>query len=174
MSKGVEVRLDTSILDMMVANLDMKMERIITRMAFEVERDAKMLTPVDTGALRNSIYTVTRDSGASSFQRAVKIGKRSQATAFRRNKKGEILGMSTRKTKKGTKLARLANVRYSALPEPTGKTIAVVGTGIEYAQWVEWGTSRRAAHPFLKPAVVKVTRKFNKGETWRELVKAGK
>ena len=52
-------RLDTTELDRIVANSEMKAEQVLRRLAFEVEGNAKMLAPYDTTALRNSIYTVT-------------------------------------------------------------------------------------------------------------------
>src|SRR5262245_40306010 len=42
--------------------------QIVRKSAFDVERYAKQGAPVDTGALKNSIYTVTEDS--SGFGRA--------------------------------------------------------------------------------------------------------
>lgn len=37
--------------------------------------------------------------------------------------------------------------------EPKGKRAVYIGTNVEYAPYVELGTSRTAAQPFLKPAV---------------------
>ena len=62
-------------------------------------------------------------------------------------------------------------VTTNPLPKPTGKTIANVGPCVDYALYVELGTSRKAARPFLVPAVEKIFHKFNSGETWRRLFK---
>jgi HK97 gp10 family phage protein len=55
------------------------------------------------------------------------------------------------------------------LPSPSGNVVAVVGTGVEYAAYVELGTSRMAAQPYLGPAVEDKAGKINDGSFWREL-----
>ena len=55
------IRIDTRELDRIAAQLGMKRKDIGRRIAFEIESEAKQLAPVDTSALRNSIYTVTQD-----------------------------------------------------------------------------------------------------------------
>lgn len=71
----------------------------VLKAGVKVEADAKMITPVDTGALRRSINTG---------------------------------GKST----------------------PTSAT-STVGSNLEYAPYVELGTSRNRAQPFLQPALQK-------------------
>ena len=122
------VRLDTRELDRIAKGLNMKVDKIVEALAFEVERDAKQRAPVRTGNLRNSIHT---------------------------------------KTKKGSTL-RAATFAVD-IPSPSGKIIAVVGSGANYAAYVEYGTHKMAARPFLGPAVEGKARKLNSGETWREL-----
>lgn len=56
-------------------------------------------------------------------------------------------------------------------PKPTGNIIANVGPSVEYAQYVEFGTSRMAAQPALGPAVDGLAGKFNSGKEWEEIVK---
>lgn len=60
MSEVVTVMLDTRELDRISAGLNKNTQQIIEGAAFEVERMAKQMAPIDTGALRNSIYTATR------------------------------------------------------------------------------------------------------------------
>ena len=55
-------------------------------------------------------------------------------------------------------------------PTPEGNIIANVGPCVEYADYVELGTSRMAAQPYLTPAVEKVAQKYNDGSAWKELV----
>lgn len=62
-----------------------------------------------------------------------------------------------------------AGVVVDVLPVPTGKIFANVGPSVEYAEFVELGTSRQAAQPFLTPAVERIAKKLNDGETWKEL-----
>jgi len=45
-----------------------------------------------------------------------------------------------------------------------GKPEYVVGTGVEYAAYVELGTSKMEAQPYLFPAARQVTRNFEKYE----------
>lgn len=52
---------DTRVLDGIVRNLNGNRKKIARKFAFMVEARAKLSSPVDTGALRNSIYTATQD-----------------------------------------------------------------------------------------------------------------
>jgi HK97 gp10 family phage protein len=54
------VKLDTVAVDRIVKNLDSNFETILEGIAFEIERTAKPLTRIRTGALRGSIHTRTR------------------------------------------------------------------------------------------------------------------
>lgn len=51
------VRLDTSELDRLLATHETRADEVLSGGAFSVEGTAKMLAPVDTGALRNSVNT---------------------------------------------------------------------------------------------------------------------
>ena len=55
-------------------------------------------------------------------------------------------------------------------PRPAGNVIARVGPSVNYAEYVEFGTSRMAAQPFLTPAAEKVAQKINNGDYWKVLV----
>jgi HK97 gp10 family phage protein len=55
------------------------------------------------------------------------------------------------------------------LPAPRGDIVAVVGSGVEYAAFVELGTSNMAAQPYLGPAVEHKAQKLNSGDMWKEL-----
>lgn len=68
-----EVKLDTKELDRIAKRLNVKREAVGRRMAYQIEKRAKELAPKDTGALRNSIYTVTqREDGYAAAQSAAK------------------------------------------------------------------------------------------------------
>jgi len=58
-SNNISWKLDTTELDRIIRDSDMKAEQILRRLALEVEGEAKKMAPYDTTALRNSIYTVT-------------------------------------------------------------------------------------------------------------------
>ena len=52
-----------------------------------------------------------------------------------------------------------------------GDKPAIVGYTMNYAPFVELGTRRMGARPYLMPALETVIAQFNSGETWRELTK---
>jgi len=57
-----------------------------------------------------------------------------------------------------------------AHPTPTGNVLARVGPCVNYAEFVEFGTSRMSAQPYLTPAAEVVFQKVNDGTYWRKLV----
>jgi HK97 gp10 family phage protein len=57
------------------------------------------------------------------------------------------------------------------LPAPSGDIIAIVGTGMEYAAYQEFGTSKMASQPYLGPAVEYHARDLNDGSKWEKLFK---
>jgi HK97 gp10 family phage protein len=135
---GAGVRLNTSELDRLARALKTNARDIATAFAFQVEAAMKQDAPVDTGACRASIYTVTQE--VDGFSGAASAAKSSNP-----------------------------NASVSALPRPSGKVIAHVGPSVEYAIYLEYGTSRMAARPFVIPAVESMAAKFNSGETWKRL-----
>ena len=68
--------------------------------------------------------------------------------------------------------ARQANPQAETQPhpKPSGNVLAHVGPCVNYAEYVEFGTSRMAAQPYLTPAAEVVFQKVNSGEYWRKLV----
>lgn len=124
MSEGVVIRLDSALLDKIIREMPDRADKAVRRVAFRVEARAKKNAPVKTGALRSSIYTSTRGTGMLSLAGIVKrVGKKSTAGSF------------------------------EPLPIPTKAATAYVGPSVEYGIFVELGTSRMAAQPFLTPAV---------------------
>jgi HK97 gp10 family phage protein len=55
-------------------------------------------------------------------------------------------------------------------PKPTGNVLARVGPCVNYAEFVEFGTSRQSAQPYLTPAAEVIAQKINDGTYWRKLV----
>lgn len=120
----VNVTVDTARLDRLIRQLPSAVEDNIRAIAFAIEAKAKAKAPVDTGALRASIYTRTnRQDGFA------------QASSAARG--------------------RNADAALQPLPEPEPLT-AVIGPSVSYAIDVELGTARRAATPYLTPAVREV------------------
>lgn len=134
-----QVKLDTKELDKIAKQLNIKREAVCRRFAFQVEGLAKQMAKKKTGALRNSIYTVT---------------KREDGYA---------------KASSETKSAR-PDVDTAQHPTPTGNIIANVGPCVEYAEYVEFGTSKMGAQPYLTPAVEQIAKRYNDGDEWKELV----
>lgn len=142
MSTGIAVELDTRELDRIVRDLHMNEEKVIRRLAFEIERAAKQNAPVKTGALKSSIYTVTETTDG--YDKAA----------------GAVAGKNP-------------DIDLMEIPDPDGNILARVGPCVEYGEYVEFGTSRMGAQPYLLPAVEQEEGKFNSGDTWRELFERG-
>ena len=113
------VTVNTTRLNNIIRNVDGDVADVIATIAFAVERQAKLNAPVDTGALRASIYTKLKSGG---------------------HQPGQYDG-----------------VVYVDLPEPESELVAIVGPTTEYGIFVELGSSRRAATPYLQPAVDQIT-----------------
>ena len=139
MSDVTTFKLDTRELDKIVRNMDGNKNKVGRMLGFELEAEAKKRAPRLTGAMSNSIYTVTKEhDGYASASGA----------------------------------ARQANpdAMTQAHPKPSGNVLARVGPCVNYAEYVEFGTSRMAAQPYLTPAAEVVFQKVNSGEYWRKLV----
>lgn len=104
--------------------------RALTMCGMQAERSAKIKCPWDTGFLRNSITYA--------------IGGQSPAISTYKDNPGKQVGT------------------YSgSAPDDGGDVKSVyLGTNIEYAQYVENGTSKMAARPFIRPAIADNTEKF--------------
>ena len=86
------VKLDTKELDRIAKQLNVKREAVGRRMAFQIEKVAKEMSPKDTGALRNSIYTVTQKSdGYSAASSAAKSANPAVTTAPHPAPTGDVI-----------------------------------------------------------------------------------
>jgi len=56
-------KLDTRVLDAIAKGLDKNNDQVLGSVAFQVEAEAKVRAPVDTGALKNSIHTEKKKPG---------------------------------------------------------------------------------------------------------------
>lgn len=124
-----EISIDTRILDKMIKHTGGNVAEAVAKTAFAIEARAKVKAPVDTGALRASIYTSLK--GGSKFSAA-----RSAAAALR------------------------PNTGIDELPTPQDDHTAYVGPSVEYGAPVELGSARRAATPYMLPAVRETEREF--------------
>ena len=99
-----------------------------------------MLCPTDTGLLKNSLtYAVAgKPASISNYQ-----SNRSHADTSATQKAGTA----------GKQVNPIRSGKYDGtIGEATEKAV-YVGTNVEYAPYVEYGTSRNAAQPFIKPAI---------------------
>lgn len=101
-------------------------KKAIGRSAFEIgliiEGQAKRLTPVKYGYLRGSITTQTNETGTALEN------VNQQATGGKQPD------------------------RFQLIEKPNADGEVYVGTAVEYAMWVEFGTKKAPAQPFLRPA----------------------
>lgn len=126
----IEVSVNTSTfgIDRLTARLEAELSKAVRGTAFFIEGEAKQNAPVDTGALKNSIYSVT--SLGNNFEGAWNAAKE----AFNTQNKGEA------------PVAQLV-----ARPGPLEAFVVV---GVNYGRYVEYGTSRMPAQPFMQPAAM--------------------
>ncbi|NVM21307.1 MAG: HK97 gp10 family phage protein [Desulfobacterales bacterium] len=115
--------------DKLIKEVEQKCTNNIKRACFMVETDAKRMCVVDTGRLRSSICSNWTGSGQT------------RTAKWKKPLKG----------KDTTEIA-----------EPRGKKdeiVGIVGTNVQYAVYVEYGTRKMSAKPYLRPALEK-----NKGK----------
>jgi len=67
-------KLDTRVLDAIAKGLDKNSDQVLASVAFQVEAEAKVRAPVDTGALKNSIHTEKKKVGLYWVADAVNYG----------------------------------------------------------------------------------------------------
>ncbi len=131
------MELDTTVLDGIIKNLDGNVAEAVAKVAFAVEGRAKINAPVDTGALRASIYTSLKGSNKFDDARANAIQR-----SNRRNGAGRV--------------QLLESGDFVPLPMPTSDAVAYVGPSVEYGAAVELGSVKRGGTPYLLPAMRQV------------------
>lgn len=132
------IRIDTAKLDQIAAHLDINRKQALRALAVEIEAQAKIMAPVDTGALRNSIYT--EGNGQSGFSAASSSAQSAHP------------GIST-----------------EAAPSPDDNHAIIVAC-VDYAAYVELGTSKQGAQPFLGPALEDKVHDLNSGKMGQKLM----
>lgn len=108
-------------------------DALVRAIAFAIEAEAKRGAPVDTGFLKSSIYTDT--SRSSGYDAAV------------REAQGRLFGEEHREV-------------FPPLPRPK-RGEALVAVAAEYGIYLEFGTTRMAARPYLRPAIDRVISRVN-------------
>ena len=130
---SVSVEIDTKKLNEILKALPGNRDKAVRAIAFSIEGKAKVKTPVDTGALRSSIYVRTAQGDFSS----------------RTANSGPPL------------LPEKADPNLARETLPSVKPgEAVIGPSVEYGIHVEFGTSKQAAQPYLGPAVTEAAREL--------------
>lgn len=132
--KGFKVHRDTTVLDHIRKNWHAEAQDFIDKTAFDAQGIAANEARVDTGAMRNSFYTVTtRDDG---YQDSV---ERAQ------DKNPDVLTSPI------------------PSPSPKSDMEARVGPSVEYAIYHELGTRFMEAHPMLAVAAERIWRPWQQG-----------
>ena len=100
---------------------------------------------IDTGLLRNSITHAIAGEGAA-------ISEYSASYGSNRIKSGKNKGQ--RRSAKSKNAGDVGKGTYSGETpeEPKGSAAVYVGTNVEYAPYVHYGTRRMKANPFIKNA----------------------
>lgn len=106
--------------------IESRVLKALTMCGMVIERAAKGLATVDTGLLRNSITWAL-------------AGKKPTAEAYKADKQ-----------KNGV----IQTGKYSGAAPNDDELSVFVGTNVEYAPYVELGTAKQKAKPFLKPAAM--------------------
>jgi HK97 gp10 family phage protein len=134
-------------------------DRIVRATAFRIEAGAKARAPVDTGMLKNSIYTATSQgvgargartgaaaTAVASGLHAYRVSSITQRTRAQAAGAGRVASFA-----KGIKGIIRRDV-FPAIGAPPVGT-ALVAVGAEYGAYVEYGTRHTGSRPFLTPAV---------------------
>lgn len=119
-------------LPLVVTLLPKVANQLVRKGAFDVQAQAQANAPVQTGYLKNSIYTLT-DHGESTY---------------------DVAKTAAEATEDAEGRAFLDQVEKPIAP--VGGARAVVAVGANYGVFVEEGTSHATAQPYLQPAVDQV------------------
>lgn len=123
MTDDFNVVIDTKKLDALIAKSPEMVDKAIVATAFDVAGLAAEFAPLQTGALKASIFVKTHSSNGFSAAESAASGM---------NPEAEI---------------------HDPTPDTPPLMTAYVAPGMNYAAYQEFGTSRMPAHPFLTPAV---------------------
>jgi HK97 gp10 family phage protein len=114
------------------------LSKVVRKAAFDIQARAVSGAPVDTGFLRNSIYTVTIDGSSYGTGKAT----------VQYTKKGNVTKATVKNFYKATQQTLLPEI--SEVPD---ETTAYVAVGADYGIYLEFGTRYMPAQPYFYPAV---------------------
>lgn len=120
--------------------MNMAVQKALEMIGLQAEGYAKYLCPVDTGLLRNSITHAVSGKSASIKNYHASYGSN-------KNSKGKRYSATAKNA------GSVGYGTYTGTIGNTNETAVYIGTNVEYAPYVELGTQRTIAQPFLKPAV---------------------
>ena len=137
----ISVRIDSHV-DEFTSEVRRKIPIALEKCGLAAEGYAKRLCRVDTGLLRNSI-THALDGGPAS------ISEYKASFGSNRGRTGKRLSASSKNA------GRVGSGSYSGTMPSNGddKRTVYVGTNVEYAPYVEMGTSRTKPKPFIRPSI---------------------
>ena len=121
--------------DRITESIRTQVSKAVRKAAFDVQGQAQANVPVDTGAAKASIYVATSDTDG--YAKAV-----DDATSFAQ--------------------ARNVNAKAPKFFDDVMDTEtltdmqALVVVAVNYGYWLEYGTSKRPARPFLIPAMLAI------------------
>lgn len=123
------------------------MSQAVRKTALDVQKDAATNAPVDTGFLRNSIYTA--GAWGSTYGRGIQ-----EAKAPKPGKKGfvsrrQLQNFVKRRERQRTQESML----FDQVPPPPDDQSAYVIVGAMYGIYVELGTRYQRPQPYFYPAV---------------------
>lgn len=139
MAKRVEFEITVDNIDLVKNATTEAISIALEAVGLQAEGDAKMKCPVDTGYLRNSITHAVAGNETSI-----------------RDYKSNNIHADTKATRKAGTAGKSVAVRegsYSGTVGTDGEMAVYIGSNVEYAPYVEYGTSHSEAQPFLRPAI---------------------
>lgn len=136
----MSVRIESDNTAEIIKEKDESVLRALEAVGIQAEGYAQLLTPVDTGLLRNSIT------------HAIAGGK--PALGQYKSNESHATTQATEKAGTAGKAVSPQTVGSYTVTTPKLEHPAVyVGTNVEYAPYVEYGTRRAKKQPFLQPAI---------------------
>jgi HK97 gp10 family phage protein len=121
--------------------------QVVRKVAFQIQAEAASNAPVDTGFLKNSIYTVT--SNKSTYGGAVQVAHTPKAGGKGFVSRGQLKGFVKRKARQRTQEAMM----LPEVPGPGDDQTAYVAVGANYGIYLEYGTHKMPAQPYFFQAV---------------------
>ena len=128
--------------DKIKSALDQAIDKGLEMIGLKAEGYAKRKCPVDTGLLRNSITHARAGSTIQGTYRA------SYGSNTYTNKQGKTVRRSATSKNAGSVGMGVISTTVGSKDEKA----EYIGTNVEYAAYVELGTQRTKAQPYLKPA----------------------